>query len=204
MLTGVKESVATETSVERQARLQRKLDIAEKGHTPSQNSHDILLVVYVQATIASCELRLAPHQALHVTSYTGAYSETRHLEDGTRVIVGRGPTSHVFRAKSGHAQLPVLLRNGTNIDGLHGRAPHEHRKTDRLQTSRYVSVTVSVTTHPFISRFLSQVHGLVAANRSIPSSIYSCAQSIRACAVIALTVLRFQESIIIANTQTAK
>ena len=96
MLTGVKESVATETSVERQARLQRKLDIAEKGHTPSQNSHDILLVVYVQATIASCELRLAPHQALHVTSYTGAYSETRHLEDGTRVIVGRGPTSPFF------------------------------------------------------------------------------------------------------------
>ena len=66
---------------------------------------------------------------------------------------------------------PVLLRNGTNIDGLHGRALHGHRRTDRLQTSRYVSVTVSVTTHPFISRFLSQVHGLVAAHRSIPSSI---------------------------------
>ena len=81
---------------------------------------------------------------------------------------------------------PVLLRNGTNIDGLHGRAPHGHRRTDRLQMSRYISVT----TPPFISRFLSQVHGLVAAHRSE----YSCAQSIRACAVIALTVLKLQES----------
>ena len=46
MLTGVKESVATETSVERQARLQRMLDIAEKGQTPVsrlQLTHDILL-----------------------------------------------------------------------------------------------------------------------------------------------------------------
>ena len=60
---------------------------------------------------------------------------------------------------------PVLLRNGTNIDGLHGRALHGHRRTDRLETSRYVPVTVSVTTSPFISRFLSQVHGLVAAHR---------------------------------------
>ena len=66
-------------------------------------------------------------------AYTGAYPENRHLEDG-----------------------PVLLRNGTTIDGLHGRAPHGH-----------VPVTVS-TTCPFISRFLSQVHGLVAAH-PVPS-----------------------------------
>ena len=48
----------------------------------------------------------------------------------------------------------MSLRNGTKVYGLLGRAADGHRTTDRLHTSRYVSLSVSAIVLPFISPYL--------------------------------------------------